>query len=166
MLEIHYCNRALCKGYYFTGWKSFLKFEICFWRMSSSSLLYSSRRPLSYDNTSLHWHYLLIIFASTNFEPEEMDVLALSSCETALSPQISPQMSSEGKQTLTKGGAEAKVIFWKHFWRHCDHTVWSSIITWSAFHVTYPNHISFQRTSEWVAYSFCLEYTIQAFNKH
>lgn len=52
---------------------------------SSSSHLNSSRRPLSYDNTSLHWHYLLIIFASTNFEPEEMDVPALSSCETALS---------------------------------------------------------------------------------
>lgn len=148
MLEIHCWNRALCKGYYFTGWKSFLNSEICFWRMSSSSHLYSSRRPLSYDSTSLHWHYLLIIFASTNFEPEEMDVLPLSSCETALSFSTDElRREANLNQRWDWGKGDILEAFLETCSGDYDHTMWFSIITWSASHVTYPNHISFQRIS-------------------
>lgn len=121
----------VCKGYYFTGWKSFLNFEICFWRASSNFTFVKQQETIILWQCFIASTLSLIIFATTNFEPEELEVWSSPVVRLRLP---SPRMSLEEKQTLTKGGAKAKVIFSKHFWRHWIYSV--SLRS----HVTFLSH--------------------------
>lgn len=84
-----------------------LNLDVCFWKMSFTSIFMERQEAIICDNTSLHWHYLLIIFATTNLEPGVLCMLAPTSWWLFFPSSL---MSLENIQTLITSETQTKVM--------------------------------------------------------